>query len=206
MHGSTPVGEVSPLVAQENVLPFLRACCGIAPTYLSLGNHELYLTEEDLRRIEATGVVVLDNEYVAVHSVGVLIGGLTSGYVMRQRAHLSSHRLTDSTERDIVFTSWLSDFAAQPGFKILLSHHPEYYPFIPSKVNLILSGHAHGGQWRFYDPFKRIWRGVLAPGQGWFPKWTKGVYDGRLVVSAGLCNTTRIPRINNPTEIVYIEP
>ena len=205
MHGSTPVGEASPLVAQENVLPFLSACCGIAPTYLSLGNHELYLTEEDLALIADTGVVVLDNEWRAV-TADLLIGGLTSGYVMRQRAHLSSHRLTASTERDIVSTSWLSDFAAQPGFKILLSHHPEYYPLVPSKVNLILSGHAHGGQWRFYDPFKRIWRGVLAPGQGWFPKWTKGVYDGKLVVSAGLSNTTWIPRINNLTEIVYIEP
>ena len=82
----------------------------------------------------------------------------------------------------------------------------EYYPFIPSEISLVVSGHAHGGQWRFYDPFKRIWRGVLAPGQGWFPKWTKGVYDERLVVSAGLSNTTWIPRINTPTEIVYIEP
>ena len=159
--------------------------------------------------IADTGVVVLDNEWITAREAGVLIGGLTSGYVMRQRKmFLSTDRKSHdygSADHD-VDTSWLSDFAAQPGFKILLSHHPEYYPFIPNAISLIAAGHAHGGQWRFYDPFKRIWRGVLAPGQGWFPKWTRGVYDRRLVVSAGLCNTTRIPRINNPTEIVYIEP
>lgn len=159
--------------------------------------------------IAGTGVVVLDNEWITAREAGVFIGGLTSGYVMRQRkTSLSKERKShDSRAADRnVATSWLSDFAAQPGFKILLSHHPEYYPFIPSEISLVVSGHAHGGQWRFYDPFKRIWRGVLAPGQGWFPKWTKGVYDERLVVSAGLSNTTWIPRINTPTEIVYIEP
>lgn len=161
--------------------------------------------------ITETGVVVLDNEWkqISIGRKSMVIGGLTSGYVMRQRdTLLSTERKSHdygSADCDVA-TSWLSDFAAQPGFKILLSHHPEYYPLVPSKVNLILSGHAHGGQWRFYNPFKRIWRGVLAPGQGWFPKWTGGVYDGRLVVSAGLSNTTWIPRINNPTEIVYIEP
>ena len=161
--------------------------------------------------IADTGVVVLDNEWkqISIGGMSAVIGGLTSGYVMRQRkTSLSKERKTvDSRSADHdAATSWLSDFAAQPGFKILLSHHPEYYPFIPSGVSLVVSGHAHGGQWRFYDPFRRIWCGVLAPGQGWFPKWTRGVYDGRLVVSAGLSNTTWIPRINNPTEIVYIEP
>ena len=97
-------------------------------------------------------------------------------------------------------TRWLSDFAAQPGFHVLLSHHPEYWPLIPSSIELVLSGHAHGGQWRFFN------RGVFAPSQGWWPKWTKGVYEGRLVISAGLSNTTWVPRIGNPTEVVYLEP
>lgn len=153
----------------------------------------------------------LHNEWKLI-SIGrkiAVIGALTSGYVMRQRkTFLSTERKSHDyryADHD-VDRSWLSDFAAQPGFKILLSHHPEYYPLIPSEISLVVSGHAHGGQWRFYDPFKRIWRGVLAPSQGCFPKWTKIVYDERLIVSAGLCNTTRIPRINNTTEIVYIEP
>ena len=94
---------------------------------------------------------------------------------------------------------WLTDFAALPGYHILLSHHPEYFPFIPQSIELILSGHAHGGQWRV------LGRGVYAPGQGFWPKWTSGIIDGRMVVSRGLANTAKLPRINNPTEIVYME-
>jgi predicted MPP superfamily phosphohydrolase len=65
----------------------------------------------------------------------------------------------------------------------------------------MLSGHAHGGQIRLFN------RGLFAPGQGWWPKWTKGVYDHCLVVSTGLSNTASpIPRLFNPTEIVYVVP
>ena len=97
-------------------------------------------------------------------------------------------------------TGWLEAYCSTPGFHILLSHHPEYCPLIPASVDLVLSGHAHGGQWRVFN------HGVWAPGQSWWPRWTKGVYEGRLVVSAGLSNTTWIPRIWNPTEVVYLEP
>ena len=55
-------GSTRPLTTQENVIPFLRSCAAIAPTYLSLGNHELHLTEKDLSLIADTGVTVLDNE------------------------------------------------------------------------------------------------------------------------------------------------
>ena len=96
-------------------------------------------------------------------------------------------------------TAWLDDFAAQPGLKVCLSHHPEYFPLIPRVVDLMLSGHAHGGQWRFFG------HGVWSPGQGFLPRWTKCVYEGRLVVSAVLANTASVPRPFNPTEVVYVE-
>ena len=103
--------------------------------------------------------------------------------------------------------SCFSAFAAQPGYKIALSHHPEYWPLLKDEnIDLILSGHAHGGQIRMYTPIKREWIGTGAPGQGWWPRWTWGVYESRLVVSAGLSNTTWVPRLFNPTEVVYIEP
>ena len=97
-------------------------------------------------------------------------------------------------------TAWLKEYSSAPGYHILLSHHPEYLPLIPSSIELVFSGHAHGGQWRVFN------HGAWAPGQGWWPRYTKGVYKGRLVVSAGLSNTTWVPRIWNPTEIVYLEP
>lgn len=100
-------------------------------------------------------------------------------------------------------TSWLHDFAASSGYHILLSHHPEYYPFIPSSIDLVLSGHAHGGQWNYYSFKDRRWKGIFAPGQGLFPKYTSGMY-GKMIVSRGLANTTWVPRICNPTEVVYV--
>ena len=100
---------------------------------------------------------------------------------------------------------YYDDYAAAEGYHILLSHHPEYILYVPSSVELMLSGHAHGGQWRVFNPFKREWVGVFSPGQGLWPKYTKGVYDGRLVISAGLSNTASVPRFFNPTQLVYIE-
>lgn len=174
------------------------------------------LDQEDLAAISSTGVTVLDNSWVDTVTGGktVIIGGLTSGYVTDYRAFRATQ---DSLERypkkDTISgiggavtasqhkpeSGWLDEFSSAPGFKICLSHHPEYFPFVPSTVDLILSGHAHGGQWRFFG------RGVFAPGQGFWPRWSKGVYDGKMVVSTGLANTASIPRLFNPTEIVYLE-
>lgn len=203
---------------QANVLPFLSACAAIAPTLLSLGNHEWMVDEKDLAAITATGVTVLDNRWI--ERDGLVIGGLTSGYVTDYRRFRAESGNSDRYPRQESISGiggalhamdhkpnmeWLVNFCSTPGYHILLSHHPEYYPIIPASVDLILSGHAHGGQIRMYNPFKREWFGLWSPGQGWWPKWTRGVYEGRLVVSAGLSNTTWIPRIGNPTEIVYIE-
>jgi predicted MPP superfamily phosphohydrolase len=212
LYGGRPEDDTSPVASQANVLPFLCSCAAIAPTFLSLGNHEWMMDDTDIKEIKRTGVTVLDNEWVAKD--GLVIAGLTSGYVTAYRAFRSTQPAEPRyLRREDLYgiggatraaahkpeTEWLSSFTAQAGYHILLSHHPEYYPFIPDSVELVLSGHAHGGQWRFFG------HGVWSPGQGWWPRYTKGVYDGRLVVSAGLSNTTWVPRFFNPTEVVYIE-
>ena len=83
-----------------------------------------------------------------------------------------------------------------------MSHHPEYYDkylyVYDNDIDLVLSGHCHGGQIRLFG------RGLFAPDQGILPKLTKGVYK-KMIISAGLSNTAKpIPRLFNPTEIVYI--
>lgn len=217
LYGSKPEGNVSPLQTQANVLPFLTACASLAPTFLSLGNHEWMLDQEDLDMIRSTGMTVLDNNWrsITVGGKEIILAGLTSGYVTDYRAFRAESGSPDRYPRQESIsgiggavhardhkpeTEWLPTFAGQAGYHILLSHHPEFFPLIPDSVDLILSGHAHGGQWRIFG------HGVWSPGQGWWPKWTRGMYDGRLVVSTGLSNTTWIPRIGNPTEIVYLEP
>lgn len=209
--GAQPKGEELVALTQEHVLPFLQACSALAPTFVSLGNHEWMLVPEDLALLKSTGAVLLDSAYAVLCMGGnrIIIGGLTSVAVTSCRVF--RHNCGPDAPRYPVKNRyfhfkaprrfWLQRFEAQPGYHILLSHHPEYYPtyLAHRPIELILSGHAHGGQWRFLN------RGLYCPGQGLFPPLTSGVVDQRLVISRGLSNHGYIPRINNPTEMVYIE-
>jgi predicted MPP superfamily phosphohydrolase len=217
LYGGRPEDDRSPLETQTNVLPFLSACASIAPTFLSLGNHEWMVDQEDLDMIRSTGMTVLDNNWrsITVGGKEIILAGLTSGYVTDYRAFRSTQPAKPRyPRREDLYgiggatrtaahkpeTDWIPSFTSQPGYKIILSHHPEYWPLLKDEnIDLILSGHAHGGQWRFFN------HGVWSPGQGWWPRYTKGVYEGKLVVSAGLSNTAWVPRLFNPTEVVYIE-
>ncbi len=191
-----------PLATQTNVLPFLQACASIAPTYLSLGNHEQCLTRKEIRELRNTGITVLDNEWQKTEADGkkIIIGGLTSAYVTDRRKFGKEKKREHVPE-----TRWLKEYAALPGYHVLLSHHPAYISLIPESVDLVLAGHLHGSQWRYYSIRKKEWRGVFNPDEGWFPEYSKGVY-GRMIISAGLSNTAGVPRFFNPTEIVFIEP
>lgn len=174
-------------------LDFFHTCSSIAPMFFSLGNHEKKITDVQIREIESTGVFVLDNQWVKYKDM--YIGGMTSPFVTEWR----------ETQKSILHyalpnTSWLDGFEAQSGFKILLDHHPDNYERVTKDrdIDLIVSGHAHGGQIRLFN------HGLYAPHQGFFPKYTSGVYDNRLVVSRGLSNIKPIPRLWNKTELVYV--
>lgn len=160
-------------------LSTIKNCNGIpARVYLSRGNHEWEFTEQDFDVLKKSGITYLDNSDVQ-DSSGIYFGGLPS----------------------VPDEEWLDRFHNKSGYKILLSHHPEYYKrYLKMRnIDLILSGHAHGGQIRVFG------RGVLAPGQGVLPKYHHGFYDNRLIVSSGCTNTASAPRWGNPCEIVVIE-
>ena len=89
------------------------------------------------------------------------------------------------------------------GVKILLCHHPEYYRKVIQGTlldtfDLVVSGHYHGGQWRVGK------RSVYVPRTGLFMRTAYGQF-GKLIISAGVANTTRFPRYGNPCELVMIE-
>ena len=172
-------------------IDFLRLSSAICPTFCSIGNHELRYEGDLAALVKETGAVMLDNEYVEF--MGLKIGGLTSGFAYGG----VQGKFKETPEPKLEF---LKEFDSLDGFKILLSHHPEYYPryIKESGIDLTLSGHAHGGQWIFFG------KGVFAPGQGIFPKYTSGMHDGRFIVSRGLGNTHLIPRINNAPEFIVI--
>ena len=173
----------------EEAITNLNRIAQIAPTYYSLGNHEKQLTEAEINDLYRSKAVVVDNNYVNI-TADLYIGGLSSGR--------NYHDKKASQEPDI---SFIVEFEKVRGFKILLSHHPEYYEsFLKDKdIDLIISGHAHGGQVRIGN------QGLYSPGQGLFPKYTSGIHDGKLIVSRGISGTELFPRINNKPEIVYIK-
>ena len=174
----------------DNGLGFLNEVSRLMPTFYSTGNHDIPC-DEDIALIKKTNAVFLYNSFVSFG--GINIGGLASGFrISDKQGHLKK-----TPPPDIDF---LNRFSNLEGFKLLLCHHPEYYKkyIAPLPIDLTVSGHAHGGQIR--------WRGgcFFAPGQGFLPKYTSGVTENRLVVSRGLSNQSRIPRINNEPELVII--
>ncbi len=186
--------------ARDNGMRLLRRASAIAPVFYVPGNHEdggvrswsplwrftvqeRVYADADLRDIQQSGALLLSDSFVVQD--GIAFGGLCSGLIQPGRKPE---------------LSWLTEFCSQPCPKVLLCHHPEYFKkYLQGlPLELVVSGHAHGGQWRFFG------HGVFAPGQGLFPKYTKGVYHDRLVVSAGLKPSGHIPRIFNAPEIVWI--
>lgn len=168
----------------------------IAPTFMSLGNHEGGAVSLVRRKCSEIGVRLLEDEHEEFE--GILIGGLTSGYIADSEG-LAENHWKKTPEPNL---PWLNSYSSLNGYKLLLNHHPEYYPEYIKEidVDLTLSGHAHGGQWRLFG------RGLFAPGQGVFPKYTSGLYEGRLIVSRGLANNAPpIPRLFNSKELIFID-
>ncbi|MBQ8202872.1 MAG: metallophosphoesterase [Clostridia bacterium] len=172
-------------------LEFLKETVKHLPVYCCLGNHEFRFDEDMKPQILDTGVTILDNSYIEFEEI--IIGGLTSAVKRGAKKDKKANKRIPEME-------WLKEFSSIEEPKLLLCHHPEYYNKYLKKypIDIILSGHAHGGQWRIFN------RGIYAPGQGIFPKYTGGFYDERLIVSRGIGNPHLVPRINNKPEIIVL--
>lgn len=171
--------------------PFYTALSEIAPVYSSLGNHETANPKlDEIKEILGKHSTLLDNKYTEININGtdIRLGGLM-GY------HPDNEELN----------AFVADFADTDKFTLLLSHCPEYYIWGVDevKVDLIVSGHTHGGQ--VILPF---FGGVFAPEQGFFPYYDYGVFheeNATIVISRGLGSSKQpSPRFNNPPEIVSL--
>lgn len=170
----------------DAALSFAAEAVKIAPCYYVTGNHEINVSEEIraslLNGLEALGVSVLSDETVLLT-------------VQQEQVALVGHKWGTS---DTV--GKLSDF---DGYRILLSHRPEHFSdYVAGEYDLVLTGHAHGGQFRL--PFIG---GLFAPGQGVFPEYDSGLYsrgDTDMVVSRGIGNSSFPIRFNNRPEVILI--
>lgn len=185
----------------ETAVAFVRQAVKIAPCYYVTGNHEARIPEAYAQlktAMEDAGVTVLENKRVEVALDGEAITLLGVNDPSFQTDYLNgeSAQVLDSVLEDIMTDS--------DGFTVLLSHRPELFEtYVQRDVDLVFSGHAHGGQFRL--PFVG---GLVAPNQGLFPEYDAGLYtedNTNMLVSRGIGNSLFPFRFNNPPEVIVAE-
>jgi uncharacterized protein len=181
-------------------IDLIKRASEIAPIYYVSGNHEAWSgSYNSLKsRLEETGVTVLDDSKVEVskgNSSIELIGLSDIAFVKLDHSKNDVAGYTENLLSNLTGTN--------SNFKIMLSHRPELFDvYANSEVDLVFSGHAHGGQFRL--PFIG---GLVAPNQGFFPKFTEGIHTNNhtsMVVSRGLGNSIIPVRIFNRPELVVV--
>lgn len=185
----------------EVAIDFVKAAAKIAQVYYVTGNHEAILLQYDELKagIEAAGAVVLEDEAVQLGQGDekiTLVGLSDPDFTVKGDMFGEVPAMVSTKLRGLA--------GVEGGYTVLLSHRPELFgTYVDCGVDLVLSGHAHGGQFRL--PFVG---GLIAPDQGLFPKYDAGLYtDGgtNMVVSRGIGNSIIPLRFNNRPEIVLVE-
>lgn len=179
-------------------ITLIKSIKDIAPIYFVSGNHEAWIEsefekfEKDLRN---EGVHILRNENIKIENSGGTINliGLEDPDFYGRGSYTA----------DILLEN-LQNLIDLDEFNLLLSHRPELFEgYLKNKVDLVLSGHAHGGQFRL--PFIG---GLIAPNQGFLPRYDAGIFEKnntKMIVSKGIGNSIIPIRFNNQPEVVYIK-
>ncbi len=182
----------------ERTLSLMRQLSAQYPCYYVSGNHEAWTGEMDAlyQQTEEAGVTVLrmSSGVLTVRGQRIALCGIHDPYEMV----FSGAPDTEEQLRQALEDVDSADFT------VLLAHRPELLTkYAQFPLDLVVSGHAHGGQVRIPG----VLNGLYAPNQGWFPKLAGGAYtqDGTtLIVSRGLAVRTRLPRIFNRPEVVLV--
>lgn len=182
----------------ERTLSLMRQLSAQYPCYYVSGNHEAWTGETDAlyQQTEEAGVTVLrmSSGVLTVRGQRIALCGIPDPYEMV----FSGAPDTEEQLRQALEDVDSADFT------VLLAHRPELLAkYAQFPLDLVVSGHAHGGQVRIPG----VLNGLYAPNQGWFPKLAGGAYtqDGTtLIVSRGLAVRTRLPRIFNRPEVVLV--
>lgn len=174
----------------DRAVQFVNEIVKICPVYYVTGNHEYWLDTSEYENlmdgVASAGVIILDNQVVEIS---------------RWDAKFRLVGLDDKSLADGTLEALLSD---EKELTVVLAHEPQYLArYAGTGVDLVLSGHAHGGQFRL--PFVG---GIVAPDQGFLPEYTAGEYymnGTEMIVSRGLGNSVIPVRLFNYPEIVCVD-
>ncbi len=195
-------------IPNDRAAAFLKGIQGKYPCYYVTGNHEYWSGKEGFAEkmaiLDAYGVIRLsgDMDTIEIKGTKLNICGVDDPYAWADNGYLIDNR--DGSCREQV--KRVAELAKNGCFTILLAHRPELFSsYSQFGFDLVLSGHAHGGQWRIPG----ILNGVYAPNQGLFPAYAGGRYEQNgtvMIVSRGLAReSTRVPRFYNRPELVLID-
>lgn len=189
------------VIPDDNTKTFLTAMAKRYPCYYVTGNHEYWSMRADemLAWLEESGIEDIGGKTIRmnIHDNDISLSGLNDPDETRYTG-LGDGMVTEleraKNERD------------DTAFTMLLTHRPSFVNlYKDAGFDLVLAGHAHGGQWRIPG----VLNGTFAPDEGWLPKFAGGIYSfdngSEMIVSRGLAReSTRVPRIFNRPELVII--
>lgn len=184
----------------DRAVQFVNEIVKICPVYYVTGNHEYWLEKSEYDELMdgliGAGVVILDDQVVEI----------SRGDAKFRLVGLDDKSLADGTLGTLLNNAQnvAHEDSEKNEFTVVLAHEPQYLArYAGTGVDLVLSGHAHGGQFRL--PFVG---GIVAPDQGFLPEYTAGEYymnGTEMIVSRGLGNSVIPVRLFNYPEIVCVE-
>lgn len=188
-------------IPDDNTKIFLSAIAKKYPCYYVTGNHEYWSmrVHEMLEWLRAHGIEDIGGKTIQTNINGneICLSGLND---------LDEARYTGEGDGMKAELGRAMNERDDTAFTMLLTHRPSFVNlYKDAGFDLVLAGHAHGGQWRIPG----VLNGVFAPDEGFFPKYAGGFYHfdngGEMIVSRGLAReSTRVPRIFNRPELVII--
>lgn len=188
-------------IPNDNTEALLEGIADRCPCYYVTGNHEYWSRDIDsiLELFRSYGVTVLSgtSDMPEIQGQFINICGISDPDIARY---------TDSTVGAGEQLQALEHVPDNGYYTVLLAHRPEWIDtYAEYHFDLVLSGHAHGGQWRVPG----LVNGIFAPDQGVFPRYAGGRYvkdSMTMIVSRGLAReSTSVPRIFNRPELVVVD-
>ena len=174
---------------------FVRQLVDIAPVYYVTGNHEWDSGEiwTLLDMLDESGVYVLRNRYMRLErdNDSIILAGVDDpggpADMMKPAEFIKNIQQSEDVD-----------------FLIVLSHRNNNLSLYSRLgVDLVLSGHAHGGMVRL--PFTD---GLIGPQYELLPTYTSGIYtenNTTMVVSRGLGNHLGWTRFLNNPQVIVVE-
>lgn len=183
----------------DGAINFIKKIKDVGSMYYVSGNHEASIDKYDVLKEEliSNNVIILDNKVEVLDLDGEKINIIgIDDPKMSFNPSMSDEEIAEYSLSNIEYDDSY--------FTLLLSHRPELFDvYVKYNIDLVLTGHAHGGQIRI--PFVG---GLVAPNQGWFPEYDSGSFHDKkttMIVSRGIGNSIIPFRVNNRPELVVIE-